>query len=404
MTGLPLSGLRVADFSWVHAGPFGTSLLGELGAEVIKVETSKRLDIIRRLPPMADRVAGINRSGYFNSINRGKRSCTLDLSTAEGVALAKQLVRVSDLVVENFSPGTFDRLGLGYLALREVRPDIILVSISGYGATGPDREYVAYGPSLTAFSGLVALNGYPGGEPQSMNLAWPDPVAGYTAAFAALAALHHRDVSGEGQWIDLAQAETQIAFLGDEITETTLNGRQPVRRGNQEVGASPHGIYRCAGDDHWIAISVTDRESWLGLRRALGASSLDDVTLDDPFERWNRRDEIDAIVEAWTRTRSADEGFHWLQAHGVPAAPAATFAELAEDPHLAERGFFGIDDHPEAGPRQLPGLPWRFASVPHRRMGTPAPRFGEGNEAVFGDLLGLGQAALANLIERKVIV
>jgi benzylsuccinate CoA-transferase BbsF subunit len=399
---LPLEGLRVADFSWVHAGPFATMILGELGAEVIKVETGKRLDIIRRLPPMADRIPGVNRSGYFNAVNRAKRSVTLDLATPEGLALARDLARVSDVVIENFSPGVFERLGLGYPALREIRPDIVLVSISGYGATGPDRHYVAYGTPLTAFSGLVALQGYPGGEPQSMNLAWPDPVAGYTAAFAILAALHHRATTGEGQFIDLAQAETAIAFLGDQITETTLNGRQPPRRGNEEVGAAPHGIYRCAGEDRWIAIAVTDEEAWHGLRAALREPALDDEAFDDPFCRWQRRAELDAVVERWTRERSPEEAFHWLQTHGVPAAPAATFADLADDPHLAARHFFGVDHHPEAGPRQMTGLPWRFGHIP-RHLGTPAPVLGADNAWVLGDLLGLAPERIADLVGRNVV-
>lgn len=377
-------------------------LLGELGAEVIKIETGKRVDIVRRLPPMADRIAGVNRSGYFNAVNRSKRSCTLDLATEEGLALARDLVRVSDVVIENFSPGVFERLGLGYETLREIRPDIILVSISGYGATGPDRHYVAYGTPLTAFSGLVALQGYPGGDPQSMNLAWPDPVAGYYAAFAVLAALHFRAETGQGQFVDLAQAEAAISFLGDQLTETTLNGRQPPRRGNEEAGAAPHGIYRCAGDDRWIAIAVTDDDAWQGLRTAVGDPGLDDPAFADPFGRWERRAEIDLIVERWTRDRSPEEAFHWLQAHGVPAAPAATFADLADDPHLAAREFFGIDVHPEAGPRQMTGLPWRFGSIP-RRIGSPAPQLGGDNAWVFGDLLGLAPERLAELETRNVV-
>lgn len=402
MTGLPLAGVRIADFSWVHAGPFATMLLGEMGAEVIKVETEKRVDIIRRLPPMADRIPGVNRSGYFNAVNRAKRSCTLDLATPEGLSLARDLVRVSDVVIENFSPGVFERLGLGYEALRVVRPDIILVSISGYGATGPDRNYVAYGTPLTAFSGLVALHGYPGGEPQSMNLAWPDPVAGYTAAFAILAALYYRSETGSGQFIDLAQAETAIAFLGDQLTETTMNGRQPPRRGNEESGAAPHGIYRCAGDDRWIAIAVADDEAWQGLRAALQDPALDDERFADSYRRWQQRAELDRIVEQWTSQQSADEAVHWLQAHGVPAALAATFADLAGDPHLAARQFFGIDDHPEAGPRQMTGLPWIFGSLP-RRIGAPAPTLGADNRWVFEQLLGLTRERVEDLVARRVI-
>ncbi|MCS6800617.1 MAG: CoA transferase [Chloroflexota bacterium] len=402
MSALPLEGVRIADFSWVHAGPFATMILAEMGAEVIKIETSKRLDIVRQLPPMADRVGGINRSGYFNAVNRGKRSCTLDLQTAAGRALACDLIRVSDVVVENFSPGVLDRLGLGYASLREVRPDIILVSISGYGATGPDRHYVAYGTPLTAFSGLVMLHGYPGGEPQSMNLAWPDPVAGYTAALAILAALLHRAETGEGQFIDLAQAEAAIAFLGDQIAETTMNGRQPPRRGNEEVGAAPHGIYPCAGQDRWIAIAVTDETAWHGLRAALRDPDLEDDAFADPFQRWERRADLDRIVERWTRQRSPEEAFHWLQTHGVPAAPAATCADLASDPHLHARAFFGIDHHPETGPRQMAGLPWVFGSLP-RRIGAPAPRLGADTEWVLGALLGLDRARIAQLIAERVI-
>ncbi len=403
MTEGPLTGIRVLDFSWVHAGPVCGMILGEMGAEVIKIESSRRHDIIRRLPPMADGERGLNRSGYFNSVNRAKRSCALNFATNEGRTLVLDLARTADVVLENFSVGVMDKLGIGYQALRAVQPDIIMASISGYGATGPDHAYVAYGPPLTAFSGLVQLHGYEGDEPRPVGIAWPDPVAGFTAAFAVLAALHHRADTGEGQWIDISQAETIIALMGDQITETTMNGRQPKRIGNASPGHAPHNVYHCAGHDAWVAIAVTEERHWAGLLAVIDDPALRNDDFADSYRRWEHREQLDPIISRWTAQRTPQEAAGLLQQHGVPATPCNTAADLMADEHLKERVAFGLDVHPEVGPRMMPSLPWRFSDREYT-IGAAAPLFGEGSAYVYTQLLGMTPERFTALTESGVTI
>src|SRR5437867_4569894 len=299
----PLSGVRVADFTWVWAGPFCTLQLAHLGAEVIRVETATRLCVTRLLPPYPrDMEPGPNRSGYFNQYNQGKKSITLDLKRPEAVAVAKRLCAASDVVVENFAAGVMERMGLGYDALRALRPDLVMISLSGYGATGPDRDKVSYGPAQVPLSGLSSVTGYRGWLPMHVGISYGDPTGGLHGAVAILAALLHRARTGEGQYIDLSQWESSMTVLPEAIVSWTMNGVAPPRDGNRDPHMAPHGIFRAAGDDRWIAIAIEDDAAWARFVRCLGRPELaDDARFATLVARKRHEDDLEALVTEWTQ-------------------------------------------------------------------------------------------------------
>ncbi len=399
----PLTGIRVCDFTWVWAGPFCTLQLAHMGAEVIRIESARRICILRNLPPWAEGQPGINRSGYFNQYNQGKKSITLDLSKPEGVQLAKRLVAISDVAAENFAAGVIDRLGLGYEALREVKPDIIMISMSGYGRTGPEAGYVSYGPAQVPLSGLSSLTGYAGWPPMHVGISYGDPTAGLHAAFALLAALLYRERTGEGQYIDMSQWESTMVVIGEGIMDYTMNGTQPPRMGNRVPHMAPHGVFRCAGEDRWVSIACGSDAEFEALARVIGHPELaSDPRFRTLADRKAHEDELESIVEAWTSARDPFEVTRLLQAARVAAFPPLMNRELAEDPHLNQRGFFVEKEHPEVGVRQHVGIPWRMSETPCQ-VTRAAPVLGQDNDYVYGELLGLSSAQIADLKAREVI-
>src|SRR5438045_7241816 len=244
----PLAGIRVADFTWVWAGPFCTLQLAHLGAEVIRVETATRACVTRLLPPFAELEAGPNRSGYYNQYHHGKKSIALDLKRPEAIEAAKRLCAASDVVVENFAAGVMDRMGLGWEVLRRLRPDLVMIALSGYGASGPDADKVSYGPAQVPLSGMSSVTGYRGFPPMHVGISYGDPTGGLHGAVAVLAALLHRQRTGHGQFIDLSQQETTIAVLPEGVMDYTMNSTQPARSGNRDPAMAPHGVFRCAGE------------------------------------------------------------------------------------------------------------------------------------------------------------
>jgi crotonobetainyl-CoA:carnitine CoA-transferase CaiB-like acyl-CoA transferase len=393
----PLAGLRVADFTWVWAGPFCTLQLAHLGAEVIRVESATRLCVTRLLPPFAEFKPGTNRSGYFNQYNQGKRSITLDLKRPEAIEVARRLCAASDIVVENFAAGVMERMGLGYAALKSQRPDVIMIALSGYGATGPDRDKVSYGPAQVPLSGLSSVTGYRGWPPMHVGVSYGDPTAGLHGAVAVLAALLHRARTGAGQYIDLSQWETTMSVLPDAITAWTLNGVQPERDGNRDPHMAPHGIFRAAGEDRWVAVAVEDDAAWPRLAAAIGRPELaDDPRYRTVVERKRHESELEALLTEWTGTRTPEETTALLQAAGVAAFTVASNRDLAEDPHLAAREFFVDLAHPEVGARRHIGVPWRMSeSEAHVRR--PAPCLGADTDAVLRDALGYTEGEIASL-------
>src|SRR2546428_275781 len=270
----PLAGVRVADFTWVWAGPFCTLQLAHLGAEVIRVETATRPCVTRLLPPFADFEPGPNRSGYFNQYNQGKKSIALDLKRPEAIEAAKRVCAASDVVVENFAAGVMERMGLGWEVLRQQSLDLIMVALSGYGATGPDSDKVSYGPAQVPLSGMSSVTGYRGFPPMHVGFSYGDPNGGLHGAFAVLAALLHRARTGEGQYIDLSQWETSVAVLGEGMMEQVMNRTQPPRMGNRDSDMAPHGLFRCRGDDRWVSIVIASEEEWRRLCTDLGQPEL----------------------------------------------------------------------------------------------------------------------------------
>jgi crotonobetainyl-CoA:carnitine CoA-transferase CaiB-like acyl-CoA transferase len=393
----PLEGIRVADFTWVWAGPFCTLQLAHLGAEVIRVETATRLCVTRMLPPFADFQMGPNRSGYFNQYNQGKRSVTLDLKRPEAIDVARRLCAASDLVVENFAAGVMDRMGLGYDVVRGLRPDVIMIALSGYGATGPDHDKVSYGPAQVPLSGMSSVTGYAGFPPMHVGISYGDPTGGLHGAVAVLAALLHRARTGQGQYIDLSQWETSMAVLPDAIMSWTMNGVQPPRDGNRVPHMAPNGVFRADGEDRWIALSVEDDAAWNRLAVILGKPELaGDPRFATVVARKRNEDELEALVTAWTTTRSPENATRTLQAAGIPAFASTTNKDLAEDPHLVERGFFADLEHPEVGVRRHIGVPWHM-SASDARVRRPAPCVGADTDDVLRNVCGYSDADVARL-------
>ena len=388
MSRKPLQGIRVADFSWVWAGPFCTLQLAHLGAEVIRIETPSRPCVTRLLPPFADWQPGPNRSGYFNQYNQGKRSVSLDLKHPRGLEVARRLIEKSDIVAENFGNRVMERMGLGYEDVRRLRPDVVMVSISGYGRSGPEQDYVSYGPATVPLAGFSAVTGYAGGPPMHVGISYGDPTSGLHGALAVLAALAHRRRTGEGQFIDVSLWEASATLLPDALLEFEMNGVEPPRVGNRHPKMAPHGVFRCAGADRWISIAVGDDAEWQSLCRTIGATDLgSDDRYADAAGRKRHEDVLEARITEWTRVRSPEEATRVLQATGVAAFPTMTNQDLAEDPHLASRDFFVELPHPEVGIRKHAGIPWKLSATPCR-VEAPAPRLGEHTREVLETVLG----------------
>jgi benzylsuccinate CoA-transferase BbsF subunit len=404
----PLDGIRVADFTWVWAGPYCTLQLAHMGADVIRIETRTRPCITRVLPPWpGGKPGGLNRSGYFNQYNQGKRSLTLNFKDPAAIEIARKLVARSDIVVNNFAHGVMDKLGFGYDELKKLRPDLIMASLSGYGDTGPFRDYVAYGPAQVPLSGLSALTGYKGWPPMHAGFSYGDPNAGIHGAFAILAALFHRGKTGQGQYIDMSQWESSMGVLPEGIMEYTMNGRDPDRTGNNDPRMAPHGVFKCLDRpersgghpiDQWVAIACADDTDWGRLARAIGCPELaNDPKFATLAARKANEDELEAIITAWTSSRRAAEIAQELQRAGIAAAVVADNKYLAdEDPHLKDRDYFVYLDHPEAGRQQHAGVPWKMSRT-ETRVRAPAPMIGQHTDEVLIELLGYSAGEVAKL-------
>ena len=404
MAKLALEGLRILDFSWVWAGPICTMVLADMGAEVIKIESNHRIDNCRVIPPFPDgQGGGVNRGGQFNTYNRNKKSCTLNLSLPRAREIAKQLVSRSDVVVENFSPPVMARLGLDYDVCRDIKPNIIFLSLSGYGATGPSKDFVSYGMQLQAFAGIASLTGYPDGPPRNLGTPVADTAGGLTGAFGILAALHHRHRTGEGQYIDVSQCEALAAFCPEAIMTYIMNGRLQDRVGNRDDLMAPHNVYRCKGENNWVSMAVSTDEEWQGLCKVIGRTDLiDDPCFSDASSRHQNQEALDPIISEWAIGTSDYEAMQRLQACGVPATAVLNNAQLTTDPQLKERGFCVEDNHPETGKRIISGVSWHLNRTPGS-VRTHAPLLGEHNQEILGRLLGMGEDEIRDLVGEEVV-
>ena len=376
----PLHGVRVVDLTMAWAGPLSTRVLAQLGADVIKIESAGKMDRWRggtmvqrgteRYPAHDPGERPWNRNAYFNTQNVGKRSLALNLKSEAGHAIALELIRSADVVTENFAFGAMQRLGLDYPSLREHVPDLVMISMPGFGSAGPECGYIAHGPTIEQLAGNAYLQGYEGGPPlASGRLAWGDPVAGMTAAALLLLALWRRRATGEGGHIDLAHIEAGVHFNFDSIIEAVNGGATPERRGAGHATLSPHGVYRCRGEDRWLALACRDDRDREALRVELGAEVSDDA------------------ISAWAAELDVHEAVRRLVARGLPASAVLNAADLLADPQLASRGYFLELEHPEAGRHRYPGLPWQYGTAPAWwRDVSPAPGLGEHNEEILREL------------------
>lgn len=398
-----LTGVRVIDFTWIGAGSYTTKLLADLGADVIKIETSKRLDSLRVAPPYKNKIPGVNRSGYFADRNSSKRSITINIKTDQGLALVKRLIKQAHVVTNNFTPGVMDKLGLGYDVIRDIKPDVIYLAMSMQGATGPEMNDLGYGLTIGAVTGLQHLTGLPDRDPAGTGTNYPDHIPNPThAAFSLIAALRHQRRTGQGQLIDIAQTEPTLAMIGPSIMNYMVNGKIDDRQGNSHSQKAPHGVYPCNGTDRWIAITVNDDDQWQALRNTLGIADKQSwLTMPG---RVSASADLDADIARHTKTWESEDLMSTLQRAGVPAGVVNDARDVLEnDAQLQARGHWVELDHPEMGPSTYNSAPFRFSDAESAPL-SPAPLLGQHTYEICTDMLGMDKTEVDQLIKEDVLV
>lgn len=402
---LPLEGIRVVDLTHVFAGPTCTRILADLGADVIRFEAPSRLDVTRNL--IITENDGLDhpwhRASYFVIRNANKREMVIDLAKPEGIEIVKKLIAVADVVAESFTPRVMENFGLGYESVKAIKPDVIMISLSGYGQNGPMRDFGAYGMGLEPASGISSITGYREGPPMRSGLSFTDPYSGFMGAGAVLTALAYRRRTGKGQYIDLSEQEAAIPVLGAALMDVQMNNRPHPRRGNRSDWAAPQGCYRCAGDDRWVVISCANDAEFERLAGAMGRSEwLTDERYATVLARHEHHDELDAAISEWTSQRDHYAVMHTLQAAGVKAAAVLNGKEALLDPQFTARRQFDVIDQPLLGKR----LVQKHVAARFRRFSTeprrPAPLLGEHNDEVLKEL-GYSDEQVAALSEAGVI-
>jgi len=408
---LDLSSMRVVEFSLAWAGPFAGRILGDLGVDVVKVEHPASRGLREAEPPsrgdgwkwgdlapaavraevFPDADPGErpwNRMGIWNKMNRSKRSVALDAKTEEGSTILQRLIGEADVVLHNYSPRGARSLGIAGDQVEAINDRVVSIAMTGFGETGPMAGFAAYGPILEAFSGFDEAMGYAGEGPMRVGVAFPDAVGGLHGVVAMLAALWERELSGGAAHIDLSQFETLLAIAGELLLATSAEGAAPRRHGNRSIDHAPQGVYPCAGDDGWVALTVQDDAEWKRLMALLQDDALTDLEAGDLTARRAAHDDIDAAISRWTRSRSPLDAARQLQAAGIAAAPAFTNGDIVGNEHIVARDFMVEYDHPDVGRRAFPGLPIHFERSPVRI--APPPTLGQHNGEV---LMALGYSA-----------
>jgi len=400
---LPLDGITIIDHTVAWAGPQGTVVLAGLGAEVIKIESPNRFDGMRYHGIRFGMLDTFwERAPWFIQVNHNKLGITLDLNQEKGKALYLKLVQISDVVINNFTPRVMPNFGLGYERLRQAKPDIIMVSMPGYGCTGPYRNAVAFGDCINAFCGLDEITGYEGGPPMRPGIAYGDPTGGFAAALAVLSALYYRQKTGRGQFVDVSHFEAASKCM-DWTLDYAMNGRIRSRMGNRDDYAAPQGCYPCRGEDRWVVISITSDEEW---RTFCDITEHEAWSRDPRFinasGRWEHHEALDRLIAAWTGPQDRYAVMAKLQKAGLAAAPVLYPGELPEAPQFQARGFYERVEHPHAGTRWLPGMIGRMSGV-DLKIRYPAPLFGQHNDYVYRELLGVTEQEMVELTAEGVI-
>lgn len=397
------AGVKVVEFAAYAAGPVVGKHLADHGATVVHVESRTRPDGFRmQYPPYTDNQPGVNRSGTFALCNNNKYSVTMDLKTAAGLELARRAVAWADVVIENFTPGTMKRLGLGYEELSEINPSLVMLGSCNQGQTGPHAKHPGFGSQLTSLSGFTYLTGHPDGDPCLLYGPYIDFIGVGYGLIAVLAALDHRKRTGKGVYIDLAQYEAGLQFMAPAVLDFGANGHIMERMGNRDQMSAPHGVYPCAGEDRWCAISACSDEEWRRLSEAMGDPEWAADPRYDTFEgRKAGEDDIDEHLGLWTRGFEPRELMTFLQDKGVSAGAVNRVQDLYTDPQYAYRGIWQAIDHPEMGSFHYQGPPFQLSETP-ATLDRPSPCLGEHNERFFVEILGTPRDEYDALVEEGV--
>lgn len=394
----PLTGVRIVDFTAHAAGPFCTHMLSQLGAECIKIESALRPDIFRKPHPVYGRMGPAS----FDQVASNKLSVRLNIKHPKGVALAKRLVAVSDAAAESFRPGVLARLGIGYDDLRAIKNDIIMLSVSSSGQSGPDSHFAGYAPLFGAWGALGTLTGYADGPPVEIRHVM-DHTVGLNAAVALIAALLHRKATGEGQHVDVSAREVASSLIGEALLLAAA-GIEPRRMGNDHFRMAPHGVYPAKGEDCWVSIAVSTDGQWRALARIIGKPGLDDdVRFATAAARHAHRGELDLLMAQWTTSSDANAIAELLQANGIAAHASWSARDAVNDPHLrARRAILDVEE-PDGKKRAAIGVPMRLSKGEDIGMTSGTPKLGEHEDYVYGELLGLSAAERRSLEDEKVI-
>ncbi len=395
---LPFEGIKIADFSWVGVGPISTKYLADHGATVVRVETTNPLDILRVAGPFKDGVPGPDRSQFFADYNTSKYGITLDLKNPAAIEVAHRLIAWADVLVESFTPGTADSLGIGYETARSINPSIIMASTCLMGQTGPASSFAGFGFHAGSIAGYYEITGWPDLPPDGPWTAYTDTVSPRFLAAILMAALDHRRRTGEGQHIDAAQLEMSLHFLGPQLVDYSVSGRSVTRNGNRSPYMAPHGVFPCQGEDQWCAIAVETDQQWTGLQAAMGSPDwAKELKFDKVEDRLANQEEIEIKLSEWTQVRPPKAVMEALHAEGVPAGVVQRSSDLQRDPQLAHRRFFRDLEHQEMGTIPYPGHQFRISGYDSGPR-SAAPVLGQHNDEVLRDVLGMTDEEITEAI------
>ena len=398
-----LAGVKVLDFTWSVVGPLTNMVLAQHGATVIHVETHTRLDFVRVSGPFKDGVAGIDRSAFYTSVNASKYGMSLDLSKPKGLEVARRLVKWADIIADSMTPGKMKKWGLDYEGARGIKPDIIYFSSTLHGQYGPYANQPGYGPQATALAGLYEVTGWPDGSPNFIYCAYTDSISPYYLLTVIGAALARRRKTGKGIYIDHSQVEAGVIQLGTALLDYTVNARVAPRQGNRDPCAAPHGCYPCRGEERYCVIAVRSDEEWKAFCKVIGQPAL---TRDPKFStlavRKQNEDELDSMVEEWTRDHTPEEVMSTMQMAGVSAGIVQTPKDLFEDPQLKHRGHFQWREHPVIGLLPYHSQAFKLSKTPEQLVKS-APCLGEDNEYIYKEILGYSDDEISDLMAEGVI-